>query len=121
MKDKNFELFQKAVEEGDEWLLQQGIISDVSKNTIISNVYVKYPRVKYMEFDLDQEQRIIDMTVYLGFWSLLFMTIFGRVNKLIDNLFADLDMYLRGNYQIRVKARLYTKKALQESTFLEDE
>lgn len=115
MDDQNRELFQKAIAEGDEWLLEQGVVSDVSKNTIISNIYVKYKRVKFLDFDLDERERIIDMRLYVGFWTLLLMTIFGRARPLLDNVFSDLDAYLKGHYQIRVTIQRFSKRALERN------
>lgn len=104
-KEFDVNLFQKAIAEGDEWLLQNGVISDVSKNTIITNIYAKYPKVRLLDFDLDEEERILDMRLYLTFWTLFFMTIFGKRQKLLDDVFYNLEEYLRGQFQIRVQLK----------------
>jgi len=102
-KEFDVNLFKKAIAEGDEWLLQNGVISDVSKNTIITNIYAQYPRVRLLDFDLDEDERILDMRLYVPFWTLLFITIFRKRQKLLDDVFHNLEEYLRGQFQIRVQ------------------
>lgn len=90
------------VHNGDDWLLEQGVISDLSKNAIVIGVLASYPQVKNLEFKIDPYQKTLDMTVYISIWRLLFMTLFFRRNKFLNSLFDDISTYLKGNYQVRV-------------------
>lgn len=99
---------EKALIQGDSWLLKYGVVSSVTHNNIVLNLRVQFPAIKNLEYYLDTEHRKIDLIVYLGFWRLLGMTLFGRRNAFMDSIIELLQDYLY-DYNIKVKVRRYKR------------
>ena len=76
--------------QGDTWLLRHGIVTPQAHNGITLNIYIQFPKVKYLEYYLDPEDKKIDLTLYLPFWTLLFT----NKERLIDDIFVMLAEYL---------------------------
>lgn len=105
-EQKNLELLKKAFLEGDSWLREQGVVTDMTHNTIVTNVYVLYDSVQYVDYVMDKNNKIIDLTLYIGFWRLLFMTILRRRDRLLAEVFILVQDYLK-DFQVRVKLKRY--------------
>jgi hypothetical protein len=107
MKDENeLKLMQKALLEGDEWLREHGAVTDMTHNTIVANIYVLYPEVKYADYLLDPDLKIIDLRVFVGTWKLFLMTILGRRDKFLSELFFLTQDYLK-EFEIRITLKRY--------------
>jgi hypothetical protein len=84
MKAENF------MTQADKFLLSHGIITDVTHNNIILNLYRNFPSANYIEYYLDMTNREIEVHMYLGrmgWW-------FGNKNKLKANCAELLGQYL---------------------------
>ncbi len=103
---KELELFNQVITEGDTWLREHGIVGDVAHNTVVTNVYVMFPQVKYVDYLIDTNAKVMDMYVYIGFWRLLFMTIFGKSKSMVDELFYLTSDYMK-TYEVRVNLRRF--------------
>jgi len=89
---------------GDAWLLKYGVVTPLTHNNIILNIRVQFPKVKNVEYFLNQEERKIDMTLFVGKWFLLL----GRKKKLIRQVLSIINEYLYG-YDIQIKLRRYVE------------
>lgn len=89
---------------GDAWLLKYGVVTPLTHNNIILNIRVQFPKVKNVEYFLNQEERKIDMTLFVGKWFLLL----GRKKKLIRQVLSIINEYLYG-YEIQIKLRRYVE------------
>ena len=89
---------------GDKWLLDNDIITDVTHNNIILNLYANFP-VKYVEYFLDQESKSIEVHLYLGWFRYKFKSESALSNKCEDLL----KQYLSG-YKVITKKRLYERR-----------
>ena len=87
---------------GDAWLLKYGVVGPHVHNNIVLNLRTQFPKIQNIEYYLDSENRIIDLTIYVNKWFL----IFGRKKKLLRNVFEVLMDYLHG-YEIKLKLRRY--------------
>lgn len=108
-KRKDLEMLQSAIAEGDKWLLDQGVVSDLTHNALITGVYVSYPEVRYVEYDMSNpqaEDKWIDMRLYVGFWRLIWISLNKRKNFIIDDCFFNVSEYLK-NYSVRITLKLY--------------
>lgn len=108
-KRKSLEMLQNALAEGDQWLLQSGYVSDLTHNTLITGAYVAYPEVQYVEYNMspkESEEKWIDMRLYIGFWRLVWITLTGRRNEILDDCFFNVSEYLK-NFAVRVSIKLY--------------
>ena len=103
---KNLQMLNQVISEGDQWLREYGVVSDLSHNTIVSNIYLMFPQVKYVDYLIDQKNQIMDMYVYVSFWRLLWMTLFGRRDKLLNEIFYLTSGYLK-DYELRVNLRRF--------------
>lgn len=103
---KDLELFNQVITEGDQWLREHGIVNDMSHNTVVTNIYVMFPQVKYVDYLIDTNNKIMDLYVYVGFWRLLFMTIFGKSQALVNELFSLTSNYMK-TYEVRVNLRRF--------------
>ena len=99
-------MLNQVISEGDQWLREYGVVSDLSHNTIVSNIYLMFPQVKYVDYLIDQKNQIMDMYVYVSFWRLLWMTLFGRRDKLLNEIFYLTSGYLK-DYELRVNLRRF--------------
>lgn len=103
---KSLETLQKVIEEGDRWLLDNGIVSDLTHNALVTGVYASYPDVRFMDYDMNKEEKWIDMRLYVSFWKLLWLTITGKRGKLLDDCFFNVSDYLK-NFSVRVTIKRY--------------
>lgn len=105
-KQKNIEMLQKVIEEGDRWLLDNGVVTDLTHNAIVTGIYSNYPVVRYVDYYMDKERHIIDLNIYVGFWKLLWLTLTRRRDSLLDEVFFALSDYLK-EFKVRVNLRRY--------------
>lgn len=108
-KRKDLENLQNALAEGDKWLLDHGYVSDLTHNTIVTGVYVSYPEVRYVDYDMppkDADEKWIDLRLYVSFWKLLWITLTGRRNFILDDCFLNVSEYLK-NFAVRVTIKRY--------------
>lgn len=105
-KRKAIETLQKVIEEGDKWLLEHGQVTDLTHNAIVTGIYVNYPVVRYTDYYMNKEAKVIDLNVYIGFWKLLWLTLSGRRDSLLDDIFMALSDYLK-DFQVRVNLKRY--------------
>jgi len=90
---------------GDAWLMKYGIVSPIAHNNIVTNLYMNFPQVKYLEYFLDTENRKVEVVLYIKFWRLLFT----RKDRLISDAINLLKEYLY-NYTITVRLKRYTNQ-----------
>lgn len=111
-KRKDLEMLQNALAEGDKWLLEHGYVSNLTHNTIITGIYVSYPEVQFAEYTMsprDAEDKWIDVTMYVGFWKLLWISLTRRKNYILDDAFFNISEYLK-NFSVRVTIKLYRRQ-----------
>lgn len=66
-KNKDQKQLEQIFSEGDAWLRKYGAISPIAHNNIVSNIYMNFPQVRYLEYDVkSEEDRILDVTVFVG-------------------------------------------------------
>lgn len=97
-------MLDQALSAGDDWLRKQGVITDFSINTIIAWVYLNFQKVENVEMDVDRPKQQIYMRIYLGFWTLVWMTLFRQKDQFIDTVFAWLADYLP-TYEVSVELK----------------
>lgn len=97
-------MLDQALSAGDDWLRKQGVITDFSINTIIAWVYLNFQKVENVEMDVDRPKQRIYMRIYLGFWTLVWMTFFRQKDQFIDTVFAWLTDYLP-TYEVSVELK----------------
>ena len=56
---------------GDQWLRENGIITDVTHNNIILNLYTNFPHAKFVEYYMDMDEKAIEIHLHFGFWNWL--------------------------------------------------
>ena len=66
MSPENFMAF------ADNWLLSQDIITDVTHNNIILNLYRQFPAAKYIEYFMELETKTIEVHIHLGWYGWYF-------------------------------------------------
>jgi hypothetical protein len=102
--NKAFSLSPEAITAGDRWLLENGIITDVTHNNIILNLYMNFPRAQYVEYFMDMEDKSIEIHLYFTkFWNWWY-----KNGKLLEKAKDLLVPYL-GDFKISVKKELYVK------------
>lgn len=102
----DLKLLQKALVEGEDWLREHGAITHMTHNTIVSNIYVLFPQVTYADYLMDTELKIIDLRVYVKTWKLFLMTILGRRERMLNELFLLTQDYLK-EFEIRITLKRY--------------
>jgi hypothetical protein len=85
----------------DAWLRSNNVITTLTHNTIVLNLYVQFP-IKYVEYLMDPDNEELDLTVYLGFWRALFT----NKKRMMDKMFAMFSEYLP-NYKVTLRVALY--------------
>ena len=87
-----------AVATGDKWLLDNGIITDVTHNNIILNLYMTFKRAKYVEYYLNMQEQSIEIHFkFSKFWNWWYTE-----EKLRDKAVHLLSGYLN-NFTVTVK------------------
>ena len=102
--DESKKMLDQALSAGDDWLRKQGVITDFSINTIIAWVYLNFEKVENVELDVDRPKQRIYARIYLGFWTLLLMTLFRQKDELLDTIYNRLAEYLP-TYEISVELK----------------
>lgn len=93
----------------DQWLREQGIISDYAKNAIIINLYTNFPKAQMVEFYLDQEEKMIEVHLHFKLWHWLF----ARNTTLTDRTTSLIKQYLP-DFKITAEKRRYDKRRQQD-------
>ena len=103
---KNVEELNQVISAGMSWLQKYGIISSVSHNNIVLNIYSAFPKVRYLEYFLpeDTSRRKVWIVLYVPLWKLIFINRERMVDDVVDFLREYLD-----NYDIHVQLRRYKK------------
>lgn len=112
MDDKKaVEGLQELIAAGDAWLRKYGVVSSVAHNSIVLNLYVAFPRVRYVEYFLpeDTSRRKVWVILYVPLWRLLLT----KRDKLVDDVIMFLREYLDG-YDIQVELKRY-KRGVERS------
>lgn len=96
---------------GEAWLRKYGIVSSIAHNSIVSNLYVNFPKVRYLEYFIpdDSSKRRVWVILYVPTWKLLFT----KKERMIDEVIDFLREYLDG-YDIKVELKRY-KKGVERS------
>jgi len=91
---------------GDAWLRKYGMVTGIAHNAIVMNLYVAFPKVKYLEYFLPEstENRKVWVILYVPLWRLLFM----NRDKMVEDVIFFLREYL-DSYDIRVELKRYKK------------
>lgn len=97
---------EKVIAAGDAWLRRYGVVDPSSNpflhNNIILNLHVAFPKVQHIEYDFDAIKRTADFTLYVNFWSGVFM----NKTKLLDDSLDLLREYLQ-DFAITVRVARY--------------
>lgn len=103
---KDAEDLAKIITAGDAWLLKYGIVSPVTHNNIVANLYVNFPKVKFVEYFMPQvaEERWIRVVMHFPSWYL----VFKNKDKIIDQVVDLLTEYLH-EYDVTVELKRYKK------------
>lgn len=107
-KDDKAELGD-ALSAADDWLRKQGVVTDFSFNTILAWFYVNFQKIQNVELDVDRPKQRIYVRVYLGFWTLFWMTLFRQKDRFLDQSFDFLQEYLP-TFEIQVDLVRYRGK-----------
>ena len=97
-------MLDQALSAGDDWLRKQGVITDFSINTILAWIYLNFAKVQNVEMEVDKPRQRLYVSVYLGFWTLLWMTLLRRKDDFLDLIFNWLAEYLP-TYEISVELK----------------
>lgn len=106
---KDVDDLQGLIAGGDLWLRKYGFVDNpVAHNSIIANLYGRFPRVKFVEYFLnpDPEERKIEVVLHFSFWYLLFR----NKDKLIEDAIDLLRDYLH-DFSITVTLKRFKKGA----------
>lgn len=107
---KDIENLEQIISMGDDWLRRYGIVSPFAHNSIVLNLRMKYDFVKNLEYDLDPEERKLNLTLYLSRGRLFWMTLTRKRDALIDDVIIFLNDYLH-QYDITVQLLPYKKES----------
>lgn len=66
IRDESFKDKTSFVSSADKWLRENGIITPVLHNNIIINLYVNFPKAKYIEYFMDPEAKQIEIYFHLS-------------------------------------------------------
>lgn len=111
---KNMEELQKLLQEGDAWLRKFGIVdpsmNKVFHNNIVINLYVNFPKVRYVEYFMSDkaEDRWIKIVLYLPTFTLMFT----NKDKLIDEVVDLIREYLY-DYDVTVELKRFRKETVK--------
>lgn len=108
---KTVESLEQVFAAGDAWLRNHGLVTGIAHNAIVANLYVNFPKVRYLEYFLpeDGSRRKVWVILYVPFWKLVFTNRDAEVDKIIEFL----KEYLQG-YDIKVELKRY-KKGVEKS------
>ena len=109
MKDdqKTLDELTSVILAGDAWLREYGVITPVVHNNIIINLYMNFPKVKYVEYFMtdpkeEDDAKAIEVVLYLSFWGALFT----NKTQLIEDAIALIREYLK-DYKVSVRIKRY--------------
>lgn len=108
---KTVDNLEQVFAAGDAWLRRYGMVTGVQHNSVVLNLYMAFPKVRYVEYFLpkDQTKRKVLVQLYFPFWKLVFM----NKDKMIDDVIFFLREYLN-DYEVRVELKRY-KKGVEKS------
>lgn len=106
---KDLDDLESVFKAGDAWLMKYGAVTPMMHNNIILNLYMNFPKVKYVEYVMNQEERSIKVIMHFSFLSLLFR----NKENLIDSIIDLLKDYLH-DYNITVELKRYKKGVKNE-------
>lgn len=106
IKAASFDSTEEFYRAGDEWLRKSGVITDIHHNALILNFYVHFPRAKYLEYFMNQEDKQIELYLHYGFFARQFVNHERLQQKAQDLLKAYLP-----DYSITVTLQPYRKKS----------
>lgn len=94
----------------EAWLLEQGVISDISKNNLIMGLNVVAPNNKSIEMDIDAVKKLLDIRIFIEPFKLFMMTILFKKEATLSAALEFVDAYLLGKYAVRISLVPYRKK-----------
>ena len=103
-KELNFDT-NAWVNTGNSWLIDNGVISDFTHNAILINLYVNFPKVRYVEYFMSVEEKTIEVHLFFSWYNYFFQ----REGLLVDNAKELLNQYLK-DYKVTVKKKRYGKR-----------
>jgi hypothetical protein len=101
---------------GDAWLRKYGMVTSIAHNAIVTNLYVAFSKVRYVEYFLPRNPEVRKVLVVLHFPTLTLL--FSSREKLVNRVVDFLKEYLH-NYEITVELRRY-KKGVEKSNEIPD-
>jgi hypothetical protein len=102
---------EAVIAAGDAWLRKYGVVTSFAHNAIVANLYVAFPKVRYVEYFLPRNPDARRVLVVLYFPTLTLL--FSNRDKLVTRVTEFLREYLSG-YEITVELRRY-KKGVEKS------
>lgn len=93
--------------QADSFLRGSGMIGDVQRNNLILTSLCACPQLKNIAFDIDTNNRKIEVTLYLGRWRYLFTS----RNRMVDQLTAMYQEYLP-NFSFLFKFDIYGRRKI---------
>lgn len=108
---KTVEHLDQLFAAGDAWLRKFGLVTAIAHNSIVANLYVNFPKIRYLEYFLprDSTTRKVWVVLYVPLHRLIFTS----RDNLIDEVIQFLREYLDG-YDIQVQLKRY-KKGIERS------
>lgn len=103
---KTVESLDQLFAAGDAWLRKYGMVTSIAHNAIVANLYVNFPKAKYVDYFLpkDSAHRKVWVRLHVPFWKL----VFTNKDKMIDQVIDFLREYLT-DYDIQVELKRYRK------------
>lgn len=102
--EKAKQQIQEILADGDQWLLKHGVVTPVTHNTILINLYVNFPKVEYIDYYIHPDNREIEVNLYIPFFKLMFT----RRQQMVDKVFELLVEYLK-DFTVSVNLKRYKK------------
>lgn len=95
--------------EGERWLLENGVVTDVTHNNIIMNLYMNFPKCKYVEYFMDLQNKQVEVYIYFGLWRYLFTP-----QKKVSEKCKDLLLQYLNGFTITAKKEKYGRQQREE-------
>ncbi len=92
--------------QGDAWMRAEGIITPITHNNIILNLYVNFPKVKYVEYFMKPDEKAIEVVLHLRTITALFT----NKDALMTAAIGVIKEYLQ-DYDVTVKLKRFKGQA----------
>lgn len=102
---------QAVLVEGERWLLSHGVVTPVTHNNIVLNLYMNFPHVKLVEYFMDTPNKTIKVFLYMNTWRALITNKENMTGDVLEVLSQYLtDFRIEVNFKRYKKSDTYKKK-----------